>query len=159
MKGEIDDLNRQNRALSRDITDLKHKLTVQQTLRKEFKDFVRKNMTVFDIKEQAMDALSQIEKQHLTSLDETGGFTDTALSPFDLKSKLTNTDLTLDNEINQRFSATMMANGGMIMPNILATQKIGENNEQTTFIDGSFSNNLGQSFLGGSNFNYEMMLP
>ena len=79
------------------------------------------------------------------NLDETGGFTDTGLSPYDMnKSKLTNADLTLDNEINQRFAATM---GNTNITNLNGTnmvnQKMEEENNAQTFIDGSFSNNLG----------------
>jgi len=106
-------------------------------------------MTVFDIKEQALDALSQIEKQHL--LDETGGFTTSAiLSPYDIKSmSKTNLDLSAHaNLLNQsnNFGGTMK------FADLAAI-----NNGVHGVMDGSFSNNPGQSFLRDSNFNTELI--
>ena len=96
-------------------------------------------MTVFDIKESAMDALSQIEKQHL---DETGAFTEIGgLSPYPKLSEVTQNPLAGTGNVAAAFGG-----GGLL-----------GNGQGNTLIDQSFSNNLGQSFLINSNFNSESM--
>ena len=134
-------------------------------------------MTVFEIKEQALDALSQMEKQHML-LNETGGFTsDTAA--LDLKTNNNLLEMTTTNQyltghahlLNQSkaFGGTATAMGTGLMNTMVAANNtmnvagIGNNlakqlvGKDQMLVDGSFSNNLGQSFLGNSNYNSELL--